>query len=146
MTMKEQGAQAPDNLGMLLIATLLALVSAAASGEDVNVNLSGAEESPPVATSATGHGTIRVDRDNSVSGSLVTSGIEGTTADIHVGARGQAGPPIITLTKSTDGRWLVPAGAKLTDEQASAFKSGRLYVNVHSDQHQPGEIRAQLKP
>ncbi|HEX5476226.1 MAG TPA: CHRD domain-containing protein [Burkholderiales bacterium] len=39
-----------------------------------------------------------------------------------------------------------PAGAKLNDAQMAAFKAGDLYVNVHSPQHKPGEIRAQLKP
>jgi hypothetical protein len=35
---------------------------------------------------------------------------------------------------------------KLTDAQYKAFKAGDLYVNVHSAQHQGGEIRGQLKP
>ena len=38
------------------------------------------------------------------------------------------------------------AGSKLTDEQYASFKSGNLYVNVHTAEHKPGEIRAQLKP
>ena len=43
-------------------------------------------------------------------------------------------------------QWSVPPGSKLTDEQYTSFKSGNLYVNVHSAEHKPGEIRAQLKP
>jgi hypothetical protein len=131
---------------VLLATVVLALGSAAAFGKDVKVNLTGAEETPPVTTAATGHGTIKIAKDKSVSGTLETTGIEGTAAHIHVGAPGEAGPPIITLTKGADGKWTVPAGSKLTDEQLAAFKSGKLYVNVHSDQHKPGEIRAQLKP
>jgi hypothetical protein len=38
------------------------------------------------------------------------------------------------------------AGTKLTDEQHASFQSGNLYVNVHSAEHKPGKIRAQLKP
>ena len=131
---------------ILLAATALALCSGAAFGKDVKVNLTGAEETPPVTTSATGHGTIKIAKDNSVSGTIKTTGIEGTAAHIHVGAPGEAGPPIITLTKGADGTWTVPAGSKLSDEQLADFKSGKLYVTVHSAEHKPGEIRAQLKP
>jgi hypothetical protein len=53
---------------------------------------------------------------------------------------------IIPLTKSGDGTWSVPAGAKLTDAQYAAFKAGDLYVNVHSAANKGGEIRGQLKP
>ena len=130
----------------LIVAALFVFGSAAAIGKDVNVTLNGAEETPPVTTSATGHGTIRIAKDNSVSGTIKTTGIDGTAAHIHVGAKGEAGPPIITLTKGADGSWKVPPGSKLTEEQLADFKSGKLYVNVHSDQHKPGEIRAQLTP
>jgi CHRD domain-containing protein len=130
-----------------LLATIaLALGAEAAVAKDVKLSLSGSEETPPVTTSATGTGTIKVTKDKSVSGAIKTSGIEGTAAHIHVGAPGQSGPPIITLVKGEDGKWSVPPGSKLTDEQYASFKSGNLYVNVHSAEHKPGEIRAQLKP
>jgi len=112
----------------------------------LKVNLTGAEETPPVSTSATGTGIISIAADKSVSGTIKTSGLDGTMAHIHVGAPGQSGPPIITLSKGADGLWSVPAGSKLTDEQYASFKAGNLYVNVHSAEHKPGEIRAQLKP
>jgi CHRD domain len=134
------------NVRVLLTATLLFFGSGAAFAKDVKVNLTGAEETPPVTTSATGHGTIKIGQDKSVSGTIKTTGVEGIAAHIHVGAPGEAGPPIITLDKAADGVWKVPAGAKLTDEQLADFKAGKLYVNVHSAQHQPGEIRGQLKP
>jgi hypothetical protein len=127
-------------------AIALALSAATALAKDVKVTLSGAEETPPVTTSAAGSGTIKISRDGTVSGSVKTTGIDGTVAHIHVGAPGQAGPPIITLEKGADGVWSVPAGSKLTDEQLASFKAGNLYVNVHSADHKPGEIRAQLKP
>ena len=40
----------------------------------------------------------------------------------------------------------MPAGSKLSAEQMKAYQAGELYVNVHSDAHKGGEIRAQLKP
>jgi hypothetical protein len=131
---------------VLLAAISLALGTEAAIAKDVKVKLTGTEETPPVTTSASGGGTIKVAKDKTVSGSIKTAGIDGTAAHIHVGAPGQSGPPIITLTKGADGTWTVPAGSKLTDEQYESFKSGNLYVNVHSAEHKPGEIRAQLKP
>jgi CHRD domain-containing protein len=143
--MKLDFVQTPKKAALTLV-SVLALASAGALAKDVKVNLTGAEETPPVTTSASGHGTIHIAKDKSVSGSVKTTGMEGTAAHIHVGAKGEAGPPIITLTKGADGTWTVPSGAKLTDEQWADFKSGKLYVNVHSEQHKPGEIRAQLTP
>lgn len=130
----------------LLAAASLALSGASALAKDVKVVLSGAEETPPVTTSASANGTIKISRDGAVSGSIKATGVDGIAAHIHVGAPGQAGPPIITLDKGADGVWSVPAGSKLTDEQLASFKAGNLYVNVHSAEHKPGEIRAQLKP
>jgi len=130
----------------LTLTSFLALASAGAFAKDVKVDLTGAEETPPVNTSATGHGTIHIGKDKSVSGSVKTTGVEGIAAHIHVGAKGEAGPPIITLSKGADGTWTVPEGSKLTDEQWADYKAGKLYVNVHSAEHKPGEIRAQLKP
>jgi hypothetical protein len=134
------------SLHISVAAAALAFASAAALAKDVKVNLTGAEETPPVTTSATGQGTIHIAKDKSVTGTIKTTGVEGIAAHIHVGAPGEAGPPIITLTKAADGSWTVPAGSKLTDEQLADFKSGKLYVNVHSADHKPGEIRGQLKP
>jgi hypothetical protein len=129
-----------------VVAAALILASASVLAKDVELTLTGAQETPPVTTSATGVGTIKVSADKSVSGSIKTTGITGTMAHIHTGAAGESGPPIITLTQGPDGTWKVPAGSKLTDEQYASFKGGKLYVNVHSAEHKPGEIRAQLEP
>jgi hypothetical protein len=130
----------------LVAAAALIAFSGSSLAVDLKVTLTGAEETPPVVTSASGSGTITIAADKSVSGTIKTTGIEGTVAHIHVGAPGQAGPPIITLNKGADGLWSVPAGSKLTAEQYASFQAGNLYVNVHSAEHKPGEIRAQLKP
>ncbi len=145
MTATSRFANTRRTLGPLVAAAAL-LIALPAFAEKVKVTLTGAEETPPVTTTATGHGTITINDDKSVTGTIRTKGIQGTVAHIHVGAKGESGPPIITLTQGPDGTWKVPAGSKLTDEQYASFKSGNLYVNVHSDQHKPGEIRAQLKP
>jgi len=130
----------------LIAAAAFVAFSGSVLAADLKVTLTGAEETPPVTTSASATGSITINADKSVSGTLKTTGIDGTVAHIHVGAPGQSGPPIITLTKGSDGLWSVPAGSKLTDEQYASFKAGNLYVNVHSAEHKPGEIRAQLKP
>lgn len=110
------------------------------------LKLSGANEVPPVTTSASGSGTIAVAADGAVSGSVKTKGVAGTMAHIHLGAAGKNGPVIVPLTKGADGEWSVPAGAKLNADQMKSYKAGELYVNVHSDANKGGEIRAQLTP
>ena len=130
---------------LALVGLLLAGLGSALSA-DVTVKLTGAQEVPPVTTSATGSGTIVIKPDKSVSGSITTVGIQGTMAHIHLAAPGANGPPIITLVKTSETVWSVPEGAKLTDDQLKSFKDGNLYVNVHSAAHPGGEIRTQLKP
>ena len=118
--------------------------SGVALGADVKVMLSGANEVPPVTTSASGDGAISIAEDGSVSGSVTTKGVQGTAAHIHMAAAGNNGPVIVPFTKEGD-TYKAPAGAKLNADQLKAFKSGDLYVNVHSAANPNGEIRGQLK-
>ena len=115
-----------------------------AFGADVKVSLSGANEVPPVNTTASGDGTISIADDGAVSGSVTTKGIQGTAAHIHMGAAGSNGPVAVPFTKEGD-TYKAPAGAKLNPDQLKAFKSGQLYFNVHSAANPNGEIRGQLK-
>jgi hypothetical protein len=130
----------------LVLGTAAILMSGWAFAANVDVKLSGDQEVPPVKTSATGNGTLTVNDDKSVSGSVTTSGINGVAAHIHNGAPGKNGPVAVPLTKDGDNKWTVGPGAKLTDAQFADFKAGNLYVNVHSAAHKDGEIRGQLKP
>jgi hypothetical protein len=131
---------------LALAAGFAAGAFSAAYAADVAVKLTGDQEVPAVTSAATGTGTIVIKNDKSVSGSIKTSGIEGTVAHIHLAEPGKNGPPIITLNKTADNTWSVPEGSKLTDDQYKSFKEGNLYVNVHSAEHKSGEIRTQLKP
>jgi len=110
----------------------------------LNVKLSGEQEVPPVSTAGTGSGSFRVAEDGSVSGNVTTKNVPGNAAHIHLGARGKNGPVIVPLTKNGD-TYSVPDGRKLTSAQLQSFKAGNLYVNVHSNQHKGGEVRAQLQ-
>lgn len=140
---------------LLVIAAAAALASCSAYRDNapsflpgsgaVSVKLSGAEEVPPVSASGSGSGTIRVNTDGTVSGSVTTTGVAGTMAHIHQGAKGQNGPVIVPLTKNGD-TYTVPANAKLNDAQIKAFKEGNLYVNVHTAKNKGGEVRGQLTP
>ena len=125
-------------LSIMFFATGMALA--------VEVKLSGDQEVPAVKTEASGSGTININADKSVSGSVTTKGINGTAAHIHEAPAGKNGGVIVPLSKDGDGKWAVGAGAKLTDAQYAAYQKGDLYVNVHSAAHPDGEIRGQLKP
>jgi hypothetical protein len=147
MTYLEQQGEAMTKTRRLLMTTILAIgafTSGLALAADVKVKLSGAEEVPPVTTSATGEGVISIADDGSVTGSVTTKGVNGTAAHIHVGAAGKNGPVAVPFVKEGD-TYKAPAGAKLTPEQMAAFKKGELYFNVHSAANPGGEIRGQLK-
>ena len=136
----------PRILSKVLIGFGFGMLSLAVSAQSMKVTLSGAQEGPPVMTSASGVGSIMVAPDGAVSGTITTTGVEGTMAHIHEAPMGQNGPVIVPFTKTADNIWSAPAGAKLTDAQLQSLKNGNLYLNVHSATNKPGEIRAQLKP
>jgi hypothetical protein len=144
MISKSLGPRPTAAVGAVL-ATLLAWPSAGI-GATSDLKLGGDQEVPPVTTSANGMGKITVTDDGSVSGSVSVQGLAPTMAHIHLGAAGKNGPVIITLTKTAEGVWSVPPGAKLTAEQLKSYQAGELYVNVHTEANKGGEIRAQIKP
>src|SRR5258708_20025246 len=79
-----------------------------------SVKLTGAEQNPPVKTSAAGSGSFTLAKDGSLKGSVATTGVQGTMAHIHRGAKGTNGGVAIGLAKSGD-TYSVPHAAKLSD-------------------------------
>lgn len=136
-------------IGFSFAALMAVLVFGAGSAgaAESTLTLTGAEETPPVKSMATGTAMITVNADKSVSGTVTTQGlVAGTVAHIHLGAVGKKGPPVITLVKSGENSWTVPPGSKFTDQQYASYKAGDLYINVHTAENKDGEIRGQIKP
>jgi hypothetical protein len=142
MTLVKKAAFA---IAVLALAACGTMSSMMGGGKTSRVQLTGAEEVPPVSTSANGEGSFTVGSNGSVKGSVTTTGVQGTAAHLHQGAKGQNGPVILPLTKNGD-TYTAPDGAKLNEAQMSAYKAGNVYVNVHSAANKGGEIRAQLQP
>jgi hypothetical protein len=115
-----------------------------------NVQLSGANEVPPVSTTATGVSSIRVTSDRKLHSRIVVSNLEPndalTMAHIHVGARGVNGPILIPLATSA-ADFGVTKVINLTEAQYNAVVNSteRLYVNAHSVLFPAGKIRGQLR-
>lgn len=126
-------------------AVVLGCTSAAAMAGKMDVKLTGNEEVPPVKSAGSGSGSITINDDGTVSGSVTATGFEPTAAHIHQAAAGKNGAVIVPFTKEGS-KFSAPAGAKLTPDQLKAYKAGDLYVNIHSAANPGGEVRAQLKP
>jgi hypothetical protein len=141
-------------LSVLPIALLMVVGCSTSNGssqQGIKVTLTGDKEVPPVKTAGSGVGNFVINADKSISGSVTTTGVDGSVAHIHDSTPGQMcggknGPVIIPLTKGPDNTWSVPAGTKLTDAQYASYQAGRLYVNVHTAANKSGEICANLKP
>lgn len=117
--------------------------------------LTGAQEVPAVATTATGQGTAVISADGSTITYLVTySGLSGTAnaSHIHTGAAGVAGGVILPLAvgPSPMSGTLTAAnfsasGSVTTFAQAvAAIRAGTTYFNIHTSANPGGEIRGQI--
>jgi hypothetical protein len=157
---------------LLTLVTALAAVAAPAVGAPaappVSVaHLSGGEEVPPVDTRATGQAVFRLSRDGeSLAYRLIVANIENVTmAHIHLAPAGVNGPVVAWLYPDGPPAQLVEgrssgvlatgtitaddlvgplAGASL-DDLLDAMRAGNTYVNVHTSQHPPGEVRGQIR-
>jgi hypothetical protein len=132
----------------MALAAVIGTVATTSIGQGTGsqeITLSGANEVPPVTTSASGKGTVTVNADRSVTVMITVKDMTATAAHIHEGAAGANGKVIVPFTKKGDDTFVAADGAKLTESEYASYKAGNLYVNVHSAKNPGGEIRAQLK-
>ena len=149
---------------MVVIFTALMLSSNGLTGlvfaqgpPTITINLTGSEEVPPVQTEATGVAEFIPLGMDSIAYSVNATNIEGVTAGhIHLGAKGENGPIVVTLFKydtpmnevSENGTITAdklegPMAGKQISDLATGGANGTLYVNVHTEQNPNGEIRGQ---
>ena len=132
-------------LGCVFAAVLAAGSVASAEQMKFKADLTGAEEVPPVETSATGTTDVTYDTDTKkLTWTLEYSGLSGdaTAAHFHGPADpGENAGPVVPIPDFASGS---QGEADLTDEQAADLEAGRWYVNVHTAANPGGEIRGQV--
>ncbi|MFI5294658.1 MAG: CHRD domain-containing protein [Thermodesulfovibrionales bacterium] len=117
-------------------------------GVPITTVLSGAQEVPPVTTTATATANFAVNFDTGVvKGTIAFSGLTSaaTEAHFHQAAAGVPGPVILALTGgagSTSGVWTI--SGTFTPADLAALRSDGLYLNIHSANFLNGEIRGQV--
>ena len=149
-------------------APLTAAPGSAQSANDrhMETHLTGAEENPVRDTQAQGQATFHLNADGTaISYKLNVANIENVTqAHIHLAPAGSNGGIVVWLYPSAPPSQLIPGRSQgtlgegeisagslvgsLTGQPLSALldvmRSGGAYVNVHTTQFPPGEIRGQI--
>lgn len=137
---------------LALSITVASLVAACGGGDDDNfivreTKLTTTQEVEEVSSLATGTGVLTLNTDRGdLSGVLTVSGMTPTMAHIHAAAPGTNGDIIVNLQaiSGQTNQYKVPDNTVLTATQINAFKSGGLYLNVHSAAFPNGELRGQI--
>ena len=157
-----------------IVAILAAILSIAAislsfssiqaqEGETFSASLSGNNEVPSTQSTATGLARFQTDENGTrVSYWLNITGLNAITgAHIHNGSAGQNGDVVVTLSgpetakntenlvislkgNITNDKLQGPLASKELSELVSLMSDGTVYVNVHTDEFQNGEVRGQI--
>lgn len=111
------------------------------------VELSGAQEVPPVETSASATAALTLDRaDSELELHLNATDLDDAVeSHIHDGVAGVNGPILIGLVRDPDdgSHWLLE-DLELEPDQLEALDAAGLYLNVHTPDHPAGEVRGQI--
>lgn len=115
-----------------------------------SANLSGAQEFPPITTSATGvGGVILAPASLAMTGGVTVSGLTPVTIKIHQAPTGNPtgiGTAIFTLIIANDGLTaVVPPNTVLSLNQLASLLAGELYFNVATVANLAGEIRGAIE-
>jgi len=98
----------------------------------------------------TGGGLVTIDTDtNELTWEILFFGLTGPTtgAHIHMAALGDTGPVVVALSAGGDPPFGILAGSEVvSDVVEDALFDGLLYVNIHTDLNESGEIRGQIIP
>jgi len=138
-------------LAACTIGALAWVGSANAAPESFKVDLTGAQQVPPVESPGKGTADLTYDpATRMLTWSVTYSGLStpATMAHFHgPAAAGKNGPVAIWIsTKGGSAASPIKGEATLTPEQAQQFSAGEWYINVHTQAHPGGEIRGQVTP
>ena len=109
----------------------------------------GGQETPSVATNATGSLTGTYNKStNAMSYTVTWSDLSGSPTDMHFHGPADPGTPAnvaVPITGfGTDISGSYDGSATLTDAQEAELLAGKWYYNVHTDAHPAGEVRGQI--
>ena len=130
---------------LFLFSLSVTLVSTSVQAQEVyRARLSPMPTTPQTVTDITGGGEVILTLNGnalSVEGNF--SGISSATTmgHIHNGPPAQPGPVVhrLEVTAALSGN--ISAELELTDEQVTALRNNELYVQIHSENNAPGELR-----
>jgi hypothetical protein len=161
----DQGAVAPE----FTVPVFAEMHDAGGSlgGHNFRAHATGAQEVPARDTRAQGQATFQLSADGTeLSFRLIVANIENVTqAHIHVAPAGANGQVVLWLYPDGPPATLIPgrsqgvlnegtvtaadlvgplAGASM-DDLVALLRSGGAYINVHTSQYPPGEVRGQIR-
>ena len=111
-------------------------------GETLYVaNLTGAQETPPIASPGVGTSAIILDAAKENITFHVKTSLTPSASHIHTGIATQAGPITIDFKPTSS---LIDGTSAISKAQVTDLTEGRMYVNVHTTANPKGEIRGQL--
>jgi glucose/arabinose dehydrogenase len=155
----------PTNIADSAKAALERMFKVYEGGEEFAARLTGAEEVPPVTTTAKAVARFELNEDGTLSYKLwATAPIQNATAShIHLGGRGQNGPVVLFLFGPVAGGQNFNAGDVIAEgtvqdanviarpgftptiqELVSRIRQGRAYANLHTTAFPGGEVRGQV--
>jgi len=136
---------------LLLAAAATTVLSACGTMRSDTVRLggtlTGAQEVPPVATAGTGTLDATFDKSTRKLTYTVThSGLSGPATAGHFHGPAAPGTNAGVVVPFANAASPIHGEATLTEAQAADLLAGRWYVNIHTQAHPGGEIRAQVTP
>ncbi len=138
-----------NKLNNFLVAALFVFaISISANAETFTANITGAQEVPANASTATAYGRVFVNETaGTLSYTVVFSGLTSnqTASHIHApGVVGVNGPIIINLGAVGGTSGTISGTAAITPTQLELMRSQQTYINIHTADFPGGEIRGQL--
>ena len=130
---------------LFLFSLSVTLVNTSVQAQEVyRARLSPMPTTPQTVTDITGGGEVILTLNGnalSVEGNFSGMSSATTMGHIHNGPPAQPGPVVHRLEVTAAPNGNISAELELTDEQVSALRNNELYVQIHSENNAPGELR-----
>ena len=130
---------------LFLFSLSVTLVSTSMQAQEVyRARLSPMPTTPQTVTDITGGGEVILTLNGnalSVEGNFSGMSSATTMGHIHNGPPAQPGPVVHRLEVTAAPNGNISAELELTDERVSALRNNELYVQIHSENNAPGELR-----